>query len=140
MSFANDTARMKRILRTCEASAEIVRDFENICQFRKTETAEELLREICIRHGFTRPYAQEGQHVVVRPYSLGQDHPNRHSDHSGSDLSSEQSYRRGYDQGANEIRQMLKASATIAQIEQRLRENTSVANTTDSVLARVPRL
>jgi hypothetical protein len=122
MSFAKDTARMKRILQACEASPEILRDFDNLCHFRKTESAEELLREICVRHGFTRPYARESQQVVIRPYSLRRDHPNYHSDDSDDDLNSEQSYRRGYDQGANEVLEMLQASATIAQVEPRLRE------------------
>src|SRR5665213_2144884 len=47
---------------------------------------------------------------------------NHHDDSSHDNSVAEQSYRGGYDQGGNKILRMLKARATIAQIEERRRE------------------
>lgn len=122
MSFSEDKARMRRTLKACEASSVILADFDDICRYRTTETAEELLRDICVRHGFVKPYERAEDHVVIRPYSLGEHHPAHHSDDSGDDPVAEQSYRRGYDQGANEALRMMKAGKPVAEIEERLRQ------------------
>ncbi len=122
MSFSKDKARMRRILKACDAPSAIVTDFENICQYRTNETAEDLLREICIRHGFVKPYARDKLQMVVRPYNLGQHHPARHGDNSQGNSVAEQSYRRGYDQGANEALRMMKAGKSLVEIEERIRQ------------------
>ena len=122
MNFIQEKARMKRILKACDASPEIVADFEAICRYRTKETAEELLYNICIRHGFTKPYGRDGLNISVRPYNLGQRHPDFHGDDSGDNLVAEQSYRRGYHQGACDVLRMLREDASVAQIEDRIRK------------------
>ena len=122
MSFARDKAAMLRLLRKSGAAPELVRDFEDICHYRGTETAEDLMRTICIRHGFTEPYTRAGQRAIIRPCCLGQDHPGHHADDSGNDPVAEQSYRRGYDQGGQEVLDMVKSGASLEQIEQRLKK------------------
>lgn len=113
---------MKRILKACEAPQAIIADFEDICRYRTSETAEELLRSICVRLGYTKPYERDDKRISIRPYSLGQHRPDHHGDNSDDSPVAEQSYRRGYDQGANEVLQMLKAGASVAEIEQRLQQ------------------
>jgi hypothetical protein len=120
MSFARDKARMKRVLRKCDAPPDVLSTFDDICRYRTTETAEELLLSVCRRHGFVAPYLRDDRMVTIRPYSLGQHHPNYHHDDSGRDPVAEQSYRRGYDQGADMIVQMMKEGKSLAQIEQHL--------------------
>lgn len=128
MTFPQDRARMLRILQACDASPAIIAEFEDICRYRlryrSKETAEELLRDVCIRHGFVEPYTRDRVHVVIRPCCLNQDHPDYRSDIFGADAdpAAEQSYRRGYDQGANKVLQMLKDGKSISEIEERVRE------------------
>ena len=113
---------MLRVLQACEASPAIVEEFESTCRLRSTETAEELLYEICVRHGFMAPYARDGMRVVVRPCNLDQTHPDYHPDYSSDCPMAEQSYRRGYDQGAASVMQMLRAGKSISEIAEFLRE------------------
>lgn len=108
MSFAQDKARMKRILKACDAPAHIVADFDDICRYRTKEPAEELLLSICRRHNFVAPYQREGEGVSFRPCAIGPRHPDHRDDTMSDDAEAEQCYRRGFHQGADQILHMVK--------------------------------
>lgn len=121
MSFNQEKARMRRILMECAAPPEVIADFDDLCRYRSTENAEDLLRDICIRHGFTAPYAEGNKSIVFRACSLDSHHPDYHCDSPDRNLVAEQSYRRGYDQGGNDVLRMIRAGSTISEVEDRLR-------------------
>lgn len=117
------TDRMRRILSACDAPPEIVADFDNLCRHWEPgdlATAEELLRDACRRSNFIAPWQVPGRAVGFRPYSLSSRHPDHRSDTHGDTPAEEQSYRRGFDQGANDVLQMLEAGQTLADVRKHL--------------------
>lgn len=117
MSFSQDKARMKLLLQTHKAPSEVISDFDDICRYRTKETAEELLRDICIRHGFAAPYMRDGQAIFIRPHNLGAKHLGHQDDCMGTDPATEQGYRRGYDQGVAHVLEMLAAGRPVNEIK-----------------------
>lgn len=119
MSFKSDKTRMLRILKACNAPPEVVTDFEAICSFRTAEsgeTAERLLREVCARHNFIEPWQDGRGEVFFRPFNLGSEHPARRQDRSTTPPE-EQSYRRGFDQGAAFVLRELARGRSVTEIK-----------------------
>jgi hypothetical protein len=119
-----------RALRKHRAPEELISQFQELvaintqCAF--SSSIRELLIDACRRFNFTAPFSMDGQVRHFRARVLAESHPEHDGDcfnhHGSADIKSEQSYRRGYDQGFAEAFRMFKESASIVQIEQRRKE------------------
>lgn len=120
MSFAQDKARMVRILRACQAPAQVVAEFKGLCgywQAGDSNTAEELLLDACKRHNFIAPWQDGEQEIEFRPNALGSENPDRLPDHSTSP-DGEQGYRRGYHQGLTYVLNELAGGTSMAEVRE----------------------
>jgi hypothetical protein len=122
--------RAIQILRKHGAPDELISLFQELvaintqCGF--SASVRELLIDACRRFNFAAPFSMDGQVRHFRARVLADSHPEHDGDcfdrRGSADIKSEQSYRRGYDQGFAEAFRMFKEGASIAQIEQRQKE------------------
>ena len=112
MSFIQDKKICVSILKNNSAPEYIIRSFKEKCdirqQFKCKDKAEDLLLETCVQYNFLEIYKNKGNNIHIRPCILNQNDPNYHSDSIGNNLVSSQSYRRGYDQGGQEVISLIK--------------------------------
>ena len=124
MSFKREKAKMLRILRACDAPREVVVEFEAICRYRwpsDAATAEDILLDACTRHNFIDPWQDENDRVVFRPYNVSRECSAFLPDHSTTP-DGEQSYRRGFHQGAARILNDLARGRPLAELKLFARE------------------
>ena len=105
MRFKQEKEKMLRILRACDAPAEIIAVLEAICHHwlpNNGSIAEDLLLEICAKFNFSLSWQVGDRKIVFRPYSVSRERSAFLPDHSTTP-DGEQSYRRGFHQGAARI-------------------------------------
>jgi hypothetical protein len=89
----------------------------------------DLFVEACRKFNFTKPFEDDGRKRSFRAYHLPSEHSEYEHDSGSSvffakqerpgDLGREQAYRRAYDQGFSDAREMIKAGKPISEIENR---------------------
>ncbi|WP_130470363.1 hypothetical protein [Candidatus Magnetaquicoccus inordinatus] len=87
----------------CDAPEDVVLLFKEIVSYlekNSKDTVRDIFRETCIRKGYTKPFERNGVSIFIRPACLNS---KLFSDCYSATQVEEQCYRRGFDQGANEV-------------------------------------